>query len=110
MKIRLLLAAMLAAGVTGTAHAECRMFGTTYAPGASTRDHAGTRLYCNQFGNWQSAPLVTIRPQYDANGRYRPIELPPPLGSADYYRYWSDPSRWAYRPPNGGIRVIPGTP
>lgn len=105
-----ILAAALALAAGTAAQADCTLFGTTYTPGASTRDLSGTRIYCNLRGSWQSAPPFTIRPQVGPDGRYRPIELPPPLGSADYYRYWSDPARWAYRPPYGGLRVTPGTP
>ena len=105
----LLLAAGLVLAASTAAEAECSLYGTKYAPGASTRDLSGTRIYCGSRGSWQNAPTFDFRSRIGPDGRFRPIELPPPLGSADYYRYWSDPSRWAYRP-NNQVYVTPGYP
>lgn len=77
MKIKLLLAAATIALMSGgAANAECRIFGVKYAAGAQTRDPGGTTVYCNQNGNWQSAPVWQF-PEIKAGYRFVPIPRVP---------------------------------
>lgn len=100
-----LVYALLFATVTAVwataAKADCRLFGTKYAAGASTRDLSGTRIWCNFEGRWQTTPSVQVRPYIGPDGRFRPTILPPRLGSPDWYRYQVNPDLYrkqeAYR-------------
>lgn len=71
----LILAAALVAGISGTAQADCSILGIKYATGTETRDRAGTKIYCNPEGRWQSVPVFQY-PEIAAGYRFRPI---PPL-------------------------------
>ena len=101
MRLQLAAAALAACCFTTTANAECRFLGTEYAAGSNTRDLSGSRIWCNLRGQWQSVPLHNIRPYVGPDGRFRPTILPPPYGSAEWYRYQSNPQLYrkqeAYR-------------
>ena len=86
-----LMAACRIVGMHETANAACKILGIPYAVGTSTYDPAGTRIWCNTQGTWQGTPLVRLAPSVGPDGRFRPTVLPPRRGSADWYRYQSNP-------------------
>jgi len=91
LTLKLIIATTALIALSAAASAECRLYGTKYAPGAATRDLSGTRIYCNTYGNWQSTRPVPGRRlyAYDEFGNW--VQVPPPLGTAAYYRYLATP-------------------
>lgn len=74
--LRKILATTVGAiALTTAANADCKILGIQYATGASTYDPAGTKIYCNTHGSWQTAPVWQY-PEIAAGYRFQPI---PPL-------------------------------
>lgn len=73
----MIMATAVAIGISGAANADCKILGIQYATGAGTFDPAGTRIYCNAQGNWQTAPVFNLQARVGPDGRFYPIpEIP----------------------------------
>lgn len=97
----ILTTAVLALAMTGTANADCRILGIKYATGAGTYDPAGTKIYCNANGNWQTAPVFNLQARTGPDGRFYPIPQIPRYGferrlQQSYFLYRQQQAQYDY--------------
>ena len=76
-----LATAIVTLSMSGVASADCKILGIKYATGAGTYDPAGTKIYCNAHGSWQTAPVFNLRARTCPDGRFYPI---PPVPRDGY--------------------------
>lgn len=101
MKRILLAAAASVFAISGTASADCKILGIKYATGAGTYDPAGTKIYCNAHGNWQTAPVFNLQSRVGPDGRFYPIPQIPRNGFErrrlqSYYLYRQQQAQYDY--------------